>query len=55
MRWTVDNGEKIMFWRDNWIDSTSLVDLLGLDNSLIVSPQLRVCDFITTVHNWNIS
>jgi len=35
IRWNVGEGDRILFWWDNWCDHTNLVELLGLDPTSI--------------------
>ncbi|XP_042499704.1 uncharacterized protein LOC122077871 [Macadamia integrifolia] len=44
--WTVGNGVKISFWKDRWLENSSLAESSNLDLEALTSRQLRVADFI---------
>jgi len=50
IRWKVGNGNNISFWWDNWIDNTNLLEILDIDTSTLTSPNLNICEIITSEH-----
>ncbi|XP_042492649.1 uncharacterized protein LOC122072150 [Macadamia integrifolia] len=44
--WTVGNGVKISFWKDHWLENSSLAESSNMDLEALTSRQLRVADFI---------
>jgi len=47
LRWTVDTGENIRFWWDNWLDNSNLVEILYKDISMLSNSECSVREFIT--------
>ena len=45
LRWTIGTGENISFWRDNWLDNSNLVEILGKDSSMLSDPDCTVSDY----------
>jgi len=44
--WTMGNGQDISFWRDNWIENRSLLDLLEVEDQETFNPNIKVSEFI---------
>jgi len=51
--WTIGDGKDVFFWHDNWIENTSLMDLLEVEDQDMVNFDLKVSDFIEN-KQWNI-
>lgn len=51
-RWIIGNGENILLWFDNWMDS-SLVSMLGLPSHLFPSLKANLA-FVINDGKWNI-
>jgi len=51
--WTVGNGQDISFWRDNWIENRSLLDLLEVEDQETFNSNLKVSEFIED-KQWNV-
>ena len=48
--WTVGDGKDISFWRDNWLENRSLLDLLEIEDHDTVDLDLTVSNFIEDKH-----
>ena len=51
--WTISDGKDISFWQDIWIENTSLMDLLEIEDQDMMNFDLKVSDFIQH-KQWNI-
>ncbi|XP_042487034.1 uncharacterized protein LOC122067264 [Macadamia integrifolia] len=43
-RWTVGNGEKIMFWTDKWLENSSLAESSKLEQEMFIGRTMRLAD-----------
>ena len=46
MIWSVEDGNDISFWYDNWIENCCLRDLLKLDDEANLNPRTKVSEFL---------
>jgi len=54
MVWTIGDGKDISFWKDNWLDTKSLSDLVDLRAHHVLDENIRVSEFIAN-RNWNVT
>ena len=52
--WTLGNDHDISFWKDNWLDNRSVLELLELHDQDSIDGNLKVSEFIEN-KKWNIN
>jgi len=55
IRWNVGNGKNITLWRDNWVDSRNLVEVMNKDIALLPNPKCTVSKLIKADRTWNVN